>query len=221
MKKQTLLSSFALTVIAVSLLLHACSMNAPDNSADIITTSTPTASSGSSNNSVTATATSSLAEIASPPVTAPPIQDLEQNLDPCAFFTSAEAEPIVGTALIDITPGNDVDEVTGGPLEYCTYKGDDVALVVSFVQSNAVQGSLAWQDQLPNMAQATDSDATVTEIPGLGERSFWGVTEHSAGWFVAKYPYVFALVVGGNIGYSEDYKADLTTLAQKIIDQLP
>jgi len=216
MKKQTHLSRFALTLIALSLLIHACSMNSPENSVTIGATSTPTASSGSSNNNPTATATSILAEVASP-VAATPIQ----NLDPCAFFTATDAEPIVGTALIDVKPGNDIDEVTGGPLEYCTFKGDDVALVVSFVKSNAVKDSQEWQDQLPNMAQATDSEAVITKTPGLGERSFWGVTENSAGWFVAKYPYVFALVVGGNIGYSEDYREDLTALAQKILDQLP
>jgi len=216
MKKQTRLSRFAFTVIALSLLIHACSMNPPENSVVIGATSTPTASNGSSNNNATATTTSIPAEIASP-VALTPIQ----NLDPCAFFTTADAEPVVGTALIDITPGNDIDEVTGGPMDYCTYKGDDVALVVSFVKSNAAKDSQDWQDQLPNMAQATDSEATVTETPGLGDRSFWGVTENSAGWFVAKYPYVFALVVGGNIGYSEDYREDLTALAQKILDQLP
>jgi hypothetical protein len=216
MKTQTHPGRYPLLILALSLLIHACSMNSPQSSVVIGATSTPTTSSGSSNNNATAIATSTLAEIASP-IAAPPIQ----NLDPCAFFTAADAEPIVGTALIDVKPGNDIDEVTGGPLDYCTYKGDDVALVVSFVKSNTAKDSQDWQNQLPNMAQATDSDATVTEIPGLGERSFWGVTENSAGWFVAKYPYVFALVVGGNIGYSEDYKEDLTALAQKIIDQLP
>jgi len=217
MKKQTHLSRLALTLIAVSLLTYACSPSTPQNSVVMGATSTPTAISNSSNNPATATVAATPAENVPSPAALTPIQ----NLDPCAFFTSADAEPIVGTALIDITPGNDLDEVTGGPMDYCTYKGDDVALVVSFVKSNAAKDSQAWQDQLPNMAQATDADATVTETPGLGERSFWAVTENSAGWFVAKYPYVFALVVGGNIGYSEDYRADLTTLAQKIIDQLP
>jgi len=216
MKKQTRLSPFALTVIALSLLLHAYSMNAPQTGVNVGSTSTPTAVSNSSNNNVTATVEVTPAEGSLPTALTP-----VQNIDPCAFFTAPDAEPIVGTALIDITPGSDFDEVTGGPLDYCTYKGDDTALVISFVRSNAAKDSQAWQDQLPNMAQATDSEASVTETSDLGERSFWGVTEHSAGWFVAKYPYVFALVVGGNIGYSEDYREDLTALAQKVLDALP
>ena len=201
-------------IIAIVLLVNSCSMKPPDNSVVIGSTSTPTASSGSSNNNPTATTIP--AEIPSPIALTP-----VQAIDVCAFFTAADAEPIVGTALIEITRGSDIDEVTGGPLDYCNYKGDDVALVVSFVKSNAAKDSQAWQDQLPNMAQATDSDATVTETSDLGERSYWGVTEQSAGWFVAKFPYVFALVVGGNIGYSEDYRDDLTALAQRIVDQLP
>jgi hypothetical protein len=47
------------------------------------------------------------------------------------------------------------------------------------------------------------------------------VLEDAAGWNVAKHPYIFALVVGGNIGYSEDYKEDLMTLAQRVVNALP
>lgn len=216
MKKRTHLSGVTLTVIILSLLLHACSMNTSQNSVIVTATSTPTLLSNSSNNNNIATATSTPAEPANP-VALTPIQ----NLDPCAFLTSADAEPLVGTALIDITPGSDVDEITGGPLEYCTYKGDDVALVVSFVKSSAPNGSPEWQNQLQEMPKASDPEAVVTPASEIGEQSYWVVTEESVGLSVAKYPYIFILAVGGNIGYSEDYKADLVTLAQKVMDALP
>jgi hypothetical protein len=144
-----------------------------------------------------------------------------QNIDICSILTAADAEPIVGTALIDATPGSDIDEVTGGPLLYCTYKGDDVALVISIVSSNAAKDSQTWQDQLLEITQASYPEAAITPNSDLGEQSYWVVTEDSAGWFVAEHPYVFALVVGGNIGYSEDYKEDLKALANKVLDVLP
>lgn len=212
MKKQTRLSRFTPVVIAISLLIHACSMISPDNNIVVGSTSTPTTSTGSSNNNATDTPT----EVSNPSALTP-----VQNIDVCSFFTAADAEPIVGTAMIQVTRGSDIDEVTGGPLDYCNYIGDDVALVVSLVKSNAARDSPEWQGQLLEMTNTSEPDATTEPFPGLGEQAYWAVTENSAGWFVAKYPYVFALAVGGNIGYSEDYKEDLNTLAQVIVNSLP
>ena len=214
MKKRTQLRRFTIAAIIISLLIHACSMNTPDNSIIVESTSTPTAASNPSDNNTTAIPTPT--EEPNPSAPAP-----VQNFDVCSFFTAAEAEPIVGTAMIEVTRGSDVDEVTGGPLDYCNYIGDDVALVVSLVKSNAVKDSPEWQGQLLEMTNTSEPDATTEPFPGLGEQAYWAVTEHSAGWFVAKFPYVFALVVGGNIGYSEDYKEDLNTLAQVIVNSLP
>ena len=188
-------------------------MNTPDNSIIVGSTSTPTAASNPSDNN---TAVSTPTEVLNPSAPTP-----VQNIDVCSFFTAADAEPIVGTAMIEVSRGSDVDEVTGGPLDYCNYIGDDVALVVSLVKSNAAKDSPDWQGQLLEMTNTSEPEATTEPFPGLGEQAYWAVTEHSAGWFVAKFPYVFALVVGGNIGYSEDYKEDLNTLAQVIVNSLP
>ena len=213
MKNLTHLLRLTLAVMTVSLLITACSVSLPDNSVDVDSTFTPTAPSGSSINP-----TSTTIPPASPsPVALTPVQ----RIDICSFFTAAEAEPIVGTALIDVTPGSDIDEVTGGPLDYCIYKGDDVALVISLVMSNAVEGSQEWQDQILQITQTSEPDATITSASDLGEQSYWVFTEDSAGWFVAKFPHVFGLVVGGNIGYSEDYKEDLRVLAEKVLASLP
>jgi len=120
-----------------------------------------------------------------------------------------------------MTPGNDFDEITGGPLDFCTYKGDDVALVLSLVKSSAPHGSQDWQNQLQEMTKASDPNAAVTPASDIGEKADWVITEDSVGILVAKYPHIFILAVGGNIGYADDYKDDLTTLAQKVMDQLP
>lgn len=213
MKKKTWLSRRLFLGIALVLLLQACSLNTPNNTVAIGSTPTATASSNSSNNAPTATTIP--LEIPSPAPT--PVQ----SIDICSFFTAAEAEPIVGTALIDLTPGTDIDEVTGNPLEFCIYKGDDVALVISLVKSNAVKDSQEWQGQLLNTTNIDQPSATPAPSSDIGEQAYWVVNEDAAGWYVAKYPYVFALVVGGNIGYAEDYKEDIKTLAQKVLSSLP
>jgi hypothetical protein len=144
-----------------------------------------------------------------------------KNVDICSLFTSADAEPLVGTALIDITPGNDFDEITGGTLDFCTYKGDDVALVISLVKTSAPQGSQEWQNQLLEMTKASDPSAAIAPASDIGELAYWVITEDSVGLSVAQFPYIFILAVGGNIGYADDYKDDLTALAQKVVNALP
>jgi hypothetical protein len=216
MKKSTALHRSIFTVMTMALLISACSTNPPSNVVNVGPTSTPTPTgvNGSSNNGATA----AIIPVDTPsPAALTPVP----NVDICSLITTAEAEPFVETALIDVTPGGDIDEVTGGPLDHCTYKGDDIALVISVVKSGAPEGSQEWQNLLLLMAQATDPEAGITPGTDLGERSYWVVTEESAGWTVAEYPYVFALAVGGNIGYSEDYKEDLKALAHKVLDALP
>jgi hypothetical protein len=215
MKKKTRLSPFMFAAIVISLILNACSPNLPMNSVVIGSTSTPTASNSSQDNNPIPTATSRPEEVPSDPSAAPAVQ----NINICGFFTPSDAEPIVGTALIEATAGSDSDEVTGGILNYCTYKGDDTALVISLAESNAVKDSAEWQGQLSEMTNA--DEASITPFPGLGEQAYWVVTEDSAGFDVAKYPYIFVLAIGGNIGYSEDYKENLLNLAQRVVDSLP
>jgi hypothetical protein len=209
MKKQTRLEWFTLVLVVISLLIPACSTN---SAVSIEATATPTAVSGSSQNNIISTPAVEVVPSAIPAV---------KNVDICSFFTSADAEPLVGTAVINLIPGNDFDEITGGPLEFCTYKGDDVALVLSLVKSSAAHGSQDWQNQLLEMTKASDPNAVVTPAADIGEQAYWVITEESVGLLVAKYPHIFILGVGGNIGYADDYKDDLTTLAQKVMDQLP
>jgi len=209
MKKKTRLEWFTLVFVVMSLLIPACSTNSP---VSVGATPTPTAVSGSSQNNVVSTPAVELVASALPPV---------KNTDICAFFTSADAEPLVGTAVINLTSGNDFDEITGGPLDYCTYKGDDVALVLSLVKSSAAHGSQDWQNQLLEMTKASDPEAVIAPASNIGEQAYWVITTSSVGLSVARFPYIFILAVGGNIGYADDYKDDLTALAQKVLDALP
>jgi len=211
MKKQVRPSYFLFVVIAATLLLQSCSTNAPISSASVAT-ATPTASSGSSQNNV----------IVTPDAELVPSAPSVKTIDVCSFFTSLDAQPLVGTAVINTTQGSEDDEITGGTLEYCTYKGDDVALIISLATSSAPNGSQEWQNQLLEMTAASDPDAAITPTSGIGEQSYWVIVpDGSVGLSVAKYPYVFILAVGGNIGAPEDYQDDLITLAQKVLDALP
>jgi hypothetical protein len=205
---------FTLTVIILSLLVNACNLNSPNNSVAIGPTSTPTDSNLPPQDTPTVEATQEASSNPSPNAGT-------EKFDVCGFFTAADAEPIVGTALITVHAGTDVDDATGGVLNYCNYIGDDVALVLSISETASSKDSTEWQDQLLNTANITDPNATSEPSTSTGERAYWVVNEDAAGWYVAKYPYVFALVVGGNIGYAEDYKEDILNLAQRVADALP
>ena len=78
-----------------------------------------------------------------------------------------------------------------------------------------------WQGKLLETTKLAEPNTVSEASAEIGEQAYWVVNEDSAGWYVAKYPYVFALVVGGNIGYAEDYKEDLTALAQRVASSLP
>jgi len=206
---------FLFVIVIISLTISACSLPSGGGQAGNAT-ATPTLVSNSNNPPATSAGTP-VNQIES---TVPPQASaaIKQIVDPCALFTNQQVEPIVGTALITTTPGSDIDDVTGGPLNFCTYNGDDVGLVISITESSAVKDSAEWQDQLTAI---TEAETTPIAEAGLGDQAYWVVTENSAGWFVAQYPYIFGLAVGGNIGYSEDYKEDLRALAQIVIDALP
>lgn len=211
MRLQINLWQYVLTIVLLASLITACTHSSTITPAPVTAIPTSTAIGGSTN--------------ADTPFPAQPTNTLQpqppvKTIDLCSLFTNEQVESLVGTALITATPGTDIDEVTGGPLLFCTYKGDDVALVISLAQSQAPQGSQAWQNQLAAMTNSGEP-TTVTEEGGLGEKSYWLVNEDSAGWSVARYPYVFMLVVGGNISLAEQYKDDLKTLAEQTLAALP
>lgn len=210
MKKKTNM----FVVVILSLLVNACNLNLPNSSVVIGPTSTPTAANLPSENNPTATSAAGEipTELAAPPAI--------QNIDVCGFFTTVDAEPIVGTALINVSEGSDLDD-EGEALNYCNYIGDDVALVLSMSVSGFPKDSPDWQGQLLDTTKLSEPNTVSEASSEIGEQAYWVVNEDSAGWYVAKYPYVFALVVGGNIGYAEDYKEDLTALAQRVASSLP
>lgn len=207
MKQSSIVARAHIAGIFLLICVTACAPSSP------AATATPTPTSGS----VAAETPATLATLA---VDTPQALPSVKTVDLCAIFSPAQVEPIVGTALITTTPGTDVDEVTGGPLNFCTYKGEDVALVISVAESQSAKDSQTWQDQLAAITNP-DEPSTITEENGLGEKAYWVVNEDSAGWYVARYPYVFALVVGGNISLADEYKEDLRRLAEQVLSTLP
>jgi len=220
MQKQVRRSGFLFVLMTTALFLHACSTNV-----NIASTPTAAVSSESSQNipGVTPTTTAFSGNLVVTPAaelaaTAPAVK----TIDICSFFTSVDAQPLVGSVEINITPGSEADEITGGTLEYCTYRGEDVALMISLATSSAPKDSPTWQDQLLQMVQSSDPEAVISPATGIGELAYWVISPApAAGLWVAKYPYVFGLAVGGNIGTPDDYKDDLQSLAQKVLNQLP
>jgi len=210
MKKKT----NVFVIVILSLLVNACNLNLSNNGVVIGPTSTPTAANLPAEDNPTAT---SAAEEIPTELSAPPAI---QNIDVCGFFTTIDAEPIVGTALINVSEGSDTDD-EGGALSYCNYIGDDVALVLSMSVSGFSKDSPDWQGKLLETTKLSEPNTVSEASAEIGEQAYWVVNEDSAGWYVAKYPYVFALVVGGNIGYAEDYKEDLAALAQRVAGALP
>jgi hypothetical protein len=235
MKKPTAIQQLSVVVVGGLMLNIACSISSPVSLPDLngTSTATPTPVLSGSSSAVTPTVNSVEADLSATEDATPIFQNAGTGVPPtpptitpmidlCLLFTNAQVEPLVGTIDITVTPGSDLDETLGGSITWCTYKGDDVAFVISLAESSPAITSQDWQDLLQQMIEATaDNPEISSEAPGIGDQAFWVSTENSAALYVAKYPRVFALAVGGNISPPDDYREGLKTLAEIVLARLP
>jgi hypothetical protein len=143
-----------------------------------------------------------------------------KSADICSMITQAEAEAVLGQTVTSITPGVDTDSISGQPLDFCTYLGKGLAVVISRVDLGSPKAAAdAMKQQLAIMV-ADDASTTSKQQPGPGDQAYWSTNEHAAEFTVLKGSVVFAVLIGGNIGDPEAHKAALKTLAEAVAGRL-
>jgi hypothetical protein len=137
-------------------------------------------------------------------------------VDICSLVSSDEAATVLGQAVIAITPGSEPDSISGSTLNFCTYLGSGLALVVSSVETGSAKaGAEILQAQLANML-AEDPTTTSKEEPGLGNKAYWSVAEHGVSYTVLTDTHVFSVALGGAIGDPSSHKTRLLDLAKSV-----
>jgi hypothetical protein len=176
----------------------------------------------------TATPTTVLGPIAPLEQTTPPFglpteaptqgsPDQGQVFDICSLATAAEAELVLGQTVAGTTPGSEADSVLGGRLDFCTYLGSGLALVVSKVDASSPEGAAqAMQEELANI-QADDPTTALTAQMGLGDQACWAAAPQAAAFYVVKGNHVIGVLLGGNIGDLASHQAALRTLTVSIV----
>jgi len=139
--------------------------------------------------------------------------------DVCSLVTAYDVENVLGQTVISITSGSEPDEVSDSTLNYCTFRGSDMAVVISSVE---VENSFIGGDILRATLQSNKDDepSTVTnEELGVGVKAYWSVSENAGGYTVLTEEHIFSVVLGGNIDNPANHKAALLTLAQIVAEK--
>ena len=139
--------------------------------------------------------------------------------DVCSLVTAYDVENVLGQTVISIIPGSEPDEVTDSTINYCTFLGSGLAVVISSVE---VENSYIGGDILRATLQSNKDEepSTVTnEELGVGVQAYWSVSEHAGGYTVLTEEHVFSVVLGGNLGNPANHKAALLTLTQIVADK--
>jgi hypothetical protein len=140
--------------------------------------------------------------------------------DVCALITQSEAEAVLGQKVISTTPGVDANSIPGETLNFCTYLGSGLAVVVSQVDMGSAQAAgQEMQTQLAKM-QADATSTTNSQAGGPGDQIYWSTSSHAASFTVLKGRSVFSVLLGGNIGDPAAYKAGLLKLAESVAAKL-
>jgi hypothetical protein len=146
--------------------------------------------------------------------------DSGKVVDICALITQSEAEAVLGQAVIATTPGTDTDSATGATLNFCTYRGTGLAVLVSREDFGSAEASKqAMKQDLAKML----SDNTTSTIPqdgGPGDQTYWATSAHAAEFTMQKGSSIFSVLLGGNIGDPAAHKPALLDLAKSVAGRL-
>jgi hypothetical protein len=146
--------------------------------------------------------------------------DASKVLDICALITQSEAEAVLGQPVSATTPGTDTDRVTGATLNFCTYRGTGLAVLVSREDFGSAEA--AKQAMKQNLAKML-SDNTTSTIPqdgGPGDQTYWATSPNAAEFTMQKGSFIFSVLLGGNIGDPATHKEALLNLANSVAGKL-
>ena len=137
-------------------------------------------------------------------------------LDVCSLITATEAEVVLGQSVTAITPGTDSDNISGETINFCTYLGKDLAVVISSVDTDSAEAARDMMKKQLDKMQSDDASTTSKEESGLGDQTYWSVAEHAVAFTVVKGSHAFSVTLGGNIGDAASHKAPLLILAKSV-----
>ena len=118
--------------------------------------------------------------------------------DSCSLISRTDAATLLEKPVTAVTPsGPQRDEDSGGLLSYCTYLSSNAAVVVSVIEfASAAEARKQLNANLVKERMDAD-DAEVTEEPGIGEQSFWGISSNGASYTFFKGNHVVGIGLGG------------------------
>ena len=141
--------------------------------------------------------------------------------DPCSLLSQPDAATLLAQPVTQVTPaGPQPEEDSGGQLSYCTYRAAATAVVVSVVEfSSAAE---AQKQLTKNLVQERmdAEDAKISEEPGVGEKSFYGVSTRGAMFVFLKKNKVVGVAIGGKPGQAVASKEALRSAAQAVASKV-
>jgi hypothetical protein len=136
--------------------------------------------------------------------------------DVCAMVSTADVAAVLGSTPIATTPGSDAETYTGVTVNFCTYLGQGVAVVISTSDTSSAQAAAELLQQELAQALVDTPETITTEETGLGDQVFWSIAEKASSYTVQVGASVFSVALGGNVGDPSSHKAALLELAKKI-----
>lgn len=138
-------------------------------------------------------------------------------LDVCAMVSTADVAAVLGSTPIAAKPGTDTDNQTGLSINFCTYLGQGLAVVLSTTDPSSAEAAKEYLQNELAQEQADDSTLNITEETGVGDQLFWNVAENAVSYTVRTGSHVFSIGLGGTIGDPLSHKAALLELAKKVV----
>ena len=135
------------------------------------------------------------------------------ELDVCALVTDEEAKALLGVA--PLSKKLDVTEDAGQVLTFCTFIGNEQALLVSVANTGTEAAAREYiEAESHNLEEGTT--ATQESDLDLGSDVYWVTAEDAAGYNVAHGPHAFIVSLGGQVTITDDLKAALLKLAKTV-----
>jgi hypothetical protein len=146
--------------------------------------------------------------------------DSGKVVDICSLITKSDAEAVLGQTVTSITPGVDSNNSFGGTLNFCTFLGQGLAVVVSRVDLGSANAAGQAMKQALVKMQSDATSTTTPQLSGPGDQAYWSTSEHAAEFTVLKGNTVFSVLLGGNIGDPAAHKAGLLDLTKSVAAKL-
>lgn len=117
---------------------------------------------------------------------------------PCDLLDRATATSLLGAPVknVDASPPTR-DEDTGGTVAICMYRSDAAAVIVSQITFGSPAAARQATTKEVVEGRMEEEVTAFKEVPGVGDRAFWAVTEAGAQFVILKGATVVGVALGG------------------------